>query len=274
MTSATLGDFREISFLQEPGADGLGNVIRKCEGPQGTWILKQYRRRWPRLQEFTEAIVARWVLGLTGGSARARHAAEKRSLELWSAEGFDVLRRIDAPIPAEIRDPAIWLEYCPGRTLAEILIDEGVPWSEKTALLGRLGGELRRRHRRALELEEPMLIQKHGTLQHVLLFEQRMITIDLEGAYRPGFPMREALTRELSGYLRSLAKSAPGQVDEAFRCLIEAYGDRDRLREIADWGVHGKSHYRFFTRRQDRKRRAEHGKTEVLRRLLRLLGNS
>ncbi len=271
MTSATLGNFRETTILQEPSADGLGNIIRKCEGPQGTWILKQYRRRWSRLQELTEAIVARWVLGVTGGSARARYEAEKRSLELWSSEGFDVLRRIDAPIPDEITDPALWLEYCPGRTLTKVLIDESVPWGDKCALLERLGGELCRRHRRARELDEPVLVQKHGTTNHVFLFEDRMITIDLEGAYRPGFSLREALTRELSGYLRALAQRVPDRVDDAFRCLIANYEDRDRLREIARWGVHGKSHYRFFTRRRDRKRRAVHGKTEVLRRLLTLL---
>lgn len=271
MTSAMLGEFHEITILQEPGSDGLGNIIRKYEGPQGTWILKQYRRRWSRWQEFTESIVARWVLGVTGGSSRSRYEAEKRSLEVWSAEGFDVLRRIDAPLPDEIIGSALWLEYCPGRTLTKILIDESVPWSEKCALLERLGGELCRRHGRARALDEPLLVQKHGTTNHVLLFEDRMITIDLEGAYRPGFPLREALTREFSGYLRALAQRLPDRVDDAFRCLIASYEDRDRLRELAEWGVHGKSHYRYFTRRQDRKRRAVHSKTDVLRRLLTLL---
>ncbi len=265
-------DPQDLILLQGPGPDGLGNLIyRRGEG-ESARVLKLYRRRWPRWQEWTEAAVSRLFLGTTARTARARYETERRCLDLWAREGFDVFRRFDDPLPLGSDPPGLWLEYCPGKLLLDLLRDAAAPWGEKLGLIGRMGEAMGRRHERAEALGEPLLVQKHGTTEHILLYRGRMITVDLEGSFRSGFPILEALAQELSGYLRSVAKNSGGLDHEALERFAAGYPSKDLLRRIAAWAVHGRGLHRRITRFQDRRRRSEHGKTEVLARVLEIIG--
>jgi hypothetical protein len=209
-----------------------------------------------------------------GASVRIRFETERSNLALWTQQGFDVLRHFGYPLPEGIDPPGLWLEHCPGRLLSEVLSDNEVPWSEKKHLLTRLGAELGRRHLRVMELSEPSLVQIRATIGHILLYGERMITFDLEGCFLPDFPLHEALAHELSGYLRSIAKNTGERFDDALHSFAEGHPSRDLLRKTAEWGVHGKGLYRRIKRYKDRKKRPVHAKTEVLHRLLTVLGSS
>ena len=259
-----------LKLLQGPGPDGRGNWIYLREDGAGSRVLKLYRRRSSRVQERSEALFS-WVAGTTARTASARYRTERDGLDLWAREGFDVFRRCDEPLPAGAAPPGIWLEYCPGTLLLDVLRDPETQFEEKLALLTRLGRVLGERHARAVEACEPRLAQKHGTTEHILLWRDRMITVDLEGSFRPGFPVLEALVQELAGYLRSVAKHTAPRHDEAFTALVRGYPSPELLRKIAHWAVEGRSLYRRLARRQDRQKRSEHSKTEVMERILRLV---
>jgi hypothetical protein len=115
------------------------------------------------------------------------------------------------------------------------------------------------------------LIQKHGSIVHTLLYQGRMITIDLEGSFQPGFDLIEALGQELAGYLRSIAKRSEGRVDEAFQAFIDGYPSRELLKKVTYWSAYGKSLRRTLTRWSDQRKRSQNSKTEVMARLHNLL---
>jgi len=261
-----------IRTFQPAGSDGLGNVLLEVEEGQAHYLLKLYRRHFSRWQEIIEPVGARLLLGTTGRDAQSRYANEQRCLALWAREGFDVPQIFpDKPLPKGVEPPALWMTFYPGELLSAAIADPARAWKEKRSLLRQLGDAMGRRHRRALETQQPLLCQKHGSIIHILLCEGRLLSFDLEGSFRPGFPVIEALTQELSGVLRSIAKRTGDRTDDAFRAFVEGYPDRGLLREIAHWGVHGKTLRRRLTRWQDRRRRKHQGKTAVLAQLLELL---
>jgi len=271
MIDAPTAPAPNITLFMGAGSDGLGNLMYKVREGDTEYLLKLYRLRWQRWQEFTEPLAARFIVGTSGRDIRSRHTTERTCLTLWASEGFDVPRIFDKPLPEGFDPPALWMEYCPGRLLADLLSDEAVPWEEKAAHLKRLGQELGRRHQRAIERSEPLLIQKHGSIVHTLLYQDRMITIDLEGSFKPGFDLIEALGQELAGYLRSIAKRSEGCVDEAFQALIDGYPSQELLKQVTYWGAYGKSLRRTVTRWSDQRKRNQHSKTEVMARLHNLL---
>lgn len=258
-------DLPGARVLRESGRGGKGNLLLRV-GEDA--VLKLYRRRRSALREEAGEWAARVFHRKRGVSVGARHEMERRALETWSRHGFDVLRTLDRPLPEGIPGPGLWFEYCPGRLLFDLFQNPTVSWDEKRRLLIRLGGEFDRRHGLALSTGERLLVHEKGTVKHVFVQGDRLVTFDFEGGFGPRFPLIEALAEELSGYLRSLAQGLGDRFDDGMKALIEGYASVDRLREIAQWGVSGWSLYRWLKRVQDPWRRSVHGKTEVLRRLL------
>ena len=253
--------------LSSSGRGGRGNSILKFGEGDEAAILKVYRRRRSALREEAGEIAARIFHRKRGVSVNVRHRNELEILQLWSEEGFDVPRRLDRDLPEGLAPPATWLEFIPGRLLSGILGDGGVPWDEKCSLLGRLGSEHDRRHGLALEKKQPLLIQEKGSVKHIFICKDRMITFDFEQAFGPRFPLIEALAEELAGYLRSISQLTGDRFEDALEALLAGYSDHERLRRITDWGVSGGSLYRWAKRWQDSWRRPEHGKVAVLKQL-------
>lgn len=260
-----------MTVLQGQGADGKGNLLLKVDKGDETFILKLYRRRWPLWKEHIEPVTAKIFQKKMGTNVRIRFQTERENLAMWTREGFDVPQNFDYPIPEGIDPPALWLEYCPGRLLSEVLRDNRLPWNEKEQVLTRFGAELGRRHLRFMEISEPSLVQIHATVGHILLYKNRMITFDLEQRFLPALPPLEALAHELSGYLRSIAKNTGVRFNDAMHCLIKGYPSIDLLRKTAEHGAYGRGLYRRIKRFKDRRKRPVNGKTEVLLRLLALL---
>lgn len=210
-----------------------------------------------------------------GISARARYETERLTLEIWRREGFDVPALLDLPAPEPTPEgPYVWLEYLPGVPLSDFIEDPEAPFADKVRYVERLGQELARRQGRALEISEPLLIQEHASVKHVIVDGERMVHFDLEGGYCPGFDITEAATQELSGILRSLARKGECHLDDYLRALVAGYGDRSLLTSLVDHGLECRSLYRHFKRKHDMKRRQTFSKTEMLETIRSLLSAS
>ncbi len=262
-----------MELVMGQDAEGRGNIMYKVVEDEATYLLKLYRSRWHPLQERLEQRFAHYVHRRSPGSAAGRFQSERDNLAIWTAAGFDVCRVFDRALPEGIEPPGLWLEYCPGPTLSEFFADATVDPAEKKRELLRLVHSLSRRHAKAFATGERRLLQKHGTCNHVLLFDGRQVTIDLEGAFLPNYRMLEALARETSGYLRSFRRGFGEQIDTAIDLFAAEYQEQDLLKQIVDWGLHGGSLYRRLTRMQDRSKRGAEGKTALLSRLGDRLGS-
>jgi hypothetical protein len=247
---------------------GRGNLLIRVPTEQGDRVLKLYRRRRSVFNQALSSFSNALIEGKRSPGPRSRCETERQCLDLWARYGFDVFRRIDEPLPDGVELPGLWIEYCSGRTLKSLLLDAKLEWPVKRAAIRRLAGMLGRRHRKALDLDEILLVQEHSGAKHVFLSGDRMITFDLEGAFQPGFPLREALTQDLAGYLRSILRCASDRVEDALEAFVEGYRDPELLRELAHWGVHGRNLFRVLKRVLDRRRRPSFAKTDVLQMLL------
>ncbi|MBZ0253378.1 MAG: hypothetical protein K8I02_08570, partial [Candidatus Methylomirabilis sp.] len=192
--------------MQEGDPHRGGNVLVLVGDEGEAQVLKIYRRRGTRAQEWSRALSHLFIEGKRGAGARARRDTERLCLTLWAAHGFDVFTVFDLPPPSWIAHPTLWIEYCPGRSLLWAMLDASVPWEQKLGWLRRLASDMARRHALALRLGEPLLVQEHGTVNHVPVSGERLIPFDFEVAYRAGYPVLRAVSTELGGYLRSVQK--------------------------------------------------------------------
>lgn len=202
----------------------------------GPRVLKVYRSRRAPTREFLGRFSHRVFEGKRDPSPEGRWETERFSLALWTQHGFRVPAILDRPPPAWIGDaPYLWLERVEGPRLYDLLRDESQREAEKEALVRRLAVEDRRRHRLALELNEPLLLHEHPTTKHKLvLADGSLCTFDLEGGYLPNYSVLLAVGYEVAGILRSIWRSPTGPCfDEPLtRLYIDAYDDVELLRSV------------------------------------------
>lgn len=262
-----------VRLLGAPGSNDphRGNLVFRCSGEGGDAILKVYRRRgrlWSeRLADFSQ----RWIEGKRGARAEQRCATERASFSAWRRHGFDVPRILDRKPPAWIGDGScLWMEFIEGESLRDVLQGSGREREEQEALVARLSADSARRHRCALDTGETLLVQEHPAAQHVLVAGPRLVTFDLESAYRPGFPVETALAYEISSTLRSLRSCGPGG-DAYFDVFVQAYGEPGVLRECCRLFLGASIGWRIY-RAHETSRRGERSKTDAMRRLADRLG--
>jgi len=253
-----------------PGAGRLdGNRIWRVSVGGGTVLQKLYAERGGWLTVQLRALGG----GLRGGKsstrAAARRATEARLLRLWREAGLAVPADLSAVHPDLANARTLVLEDVPGPLLSEALADPALAEARRDELLRRFARACRERHDLALARGEAGLIQEHGTVQHVIVSGQRLVTFDLENAFLRRRDLRPLLAKELASVLRSLARLGD---ETRFRLdlatFVAAYGDTCRLREAARhylqpasllwrvvWAV---------DRRRDERRDRKHGKYRVL----------
>ncbi|MCU0783874.1 MAG: hypothetical protein MUF81_07460 [Verrucomicrobia bacterium] len=258
--------------LQAGGRGGTGNFLYLFRNETPPVVLKVYRYRRSRLREFLKNFSERALEGKRGATAAIRCATEKLSLDLWAREGFDVIQRIERPLPAGVTSPALWLTYYEATNLGEVLADPGHGLEAKLRLCEALGASLSRRHTRAVELQEPLLIHEHGNVKHFLVTENRLIAFDLEHGFKPGFPLVEAITRELAGVAQSLARADLTAADRFLSAFVAGYTNKNLLKQAIQQSSCGGGLAGKIRRWRERRRDSKHGKTRVMERLGKLLG--
>lgn len=246
-----------------------GNLLRVYEDEGQLRVLKIYRRRRSIRRELFAGLSHALFERKRGVRPHQRRETEREGLTLWASEGFDVPAIFDAAPPVSAAgQPVLWLEFLRGRRLFELVRDTRVSETEKERLVARLARSQALRHRRALELNQPLLVHEHPTAKHVLVVGSRLVTIDLEGAYAPSYPVLYAVARELAGFLRSLWRER-GQacfLDPLSRAFVRGYAD-SRLLEDACGSYFGGGLISRWHVASDRRRRGACSKSEVMAQL-------
>lgn len=250
-------DGNRIWRVSVPG----GTVLQKLYGERGSWLAAAKRELGSRLRG-----------GKTSTRAAARRATEARLLRLWREAGLEVPADLSAVHPELANARTLVLEDVPGVLLSEALVDPALPPGQRDELLRRFARACRARHDLALARGEAGLIQEHGTVQHVIVSGERLVSFDLENAFLPRRDLRPLLAKEIASILRSLARLG----DEArFRrdlaVVVSAYGDLDRLRDAARFYLQPSSlRWRIvwaLDRLHEEREGKAHGKYRVLRAL-------
>ncbi|MCW5551565.1 MAG: hypothetical protein KIS67_05285 [Verrucomicrobiae bacterium] len=254
-------------ILQAGGRGGTGNVLYYFPREQPPLVLKVYRPRRSRVREGLKHFSERVLEGKRGATAAIRCATEKLNLVLWEREGFEVIPHFARPLPAGIAMPALWLGYCEAPLLSEALTDARRPMEAKLALVEALGGSLSRRHRRAMELKEPLLVHEHGQIKHFFVVGDRLVAFDLEHGFKPGYPVIKAVARELAGIATSLARANQGAPDAFLRAFVAGYLNKSLLRQAAQEAIHGAGLLGWIRRWQPRGDSSPLGKTRIMERL-------
>ena len=249
-----------------------GNRIWRVATPDGTVLQKLYAERGGWLRAWGRELTTRLMGAKTSTRAAGRRATEARLLALWRAAGLDVPANLSDRHPDLANERTLVLEDVSGPLLSQALADPALAGPPREALLARFAAACRARHDQALSRGEAGLIQEHGSVQHVIVSGSRLVSFDLENAYRPRRDLRPLLAKELASVLRSLARLGS---EERFRAdlaaFVSGYGDVARLREAAGHYLQPSSLlWRLVwavDRRRDERRDRAHGKYRVLRAL-------
>ena len=228
------GDRRPAALAREAGRL-RGNRIWRVETPSGPALQKFYSEKAGPLRTAWRGLLSGVLRGATSSAAAVRWRTERELLALWAGAGLDVPRDLTASCPALAGDRVLVMEFVEGKVLGRMLHGGDLAGPARAALLARFAAAWGRRHRLAVDRNDPRLVQVHGTLMHVLVAGDRLVTIDLEQAYLAGQPVPPLLAREVLSYLRSLAKAGDG---ETFRrdlaVLVAAYPERAILRGVVE----------------------------------------
>jgi hypothetical protein len=226
-------------ILCADGRGGTGNITLVFRGEDPPRVLKIYRIRRSRFREALGGFAHRFIEGKCGVSPAVRCETERLAIALWAREGFAVVPRLDLPPPAEVRAPCNWLAFVAAPTLQDVLADPAIPAAAKAEQVRRLAAECARRHRRALELNEPLLLHERGHVGHVFAEGDRLVFFDLENGFRAGYPPLRAIARELAGTARSILRADPAHAELLLAAFAAGYPDRDLLERAVREGQRG-----------------------------------
>ncbi|MCG3133953.1 MAG: hypothetical protein HMLKMBBP_01222 [Planctomycetes bacterium] len=220
-------------------ADRLaGNRSWRVETPSGPVLQKLYVERAGPVRTFLRELLLSAAGSKTSARAAARCATERRLLAAWRAAGADVPRDLtDAPEGRALAGPRIAVfEFIDGATsLWDLVVDRAVPAEARRAALARFAAAWGARHAAALRANDPSLVQEHGSIRHVLLTPDRVVTIDLEQAFRGTGDVLPLVAKEIAGYLRSLRKRVGEERFPAdLATMVAAYPDPALLVRAAD----------------------------------------
>jgi hypothetical protein len=221
----------EATCLDRSLRGGGRHGVFLLKSSESCWVVKIYHHKRDPYQRFFSGL-ENYFAGRSSPGPRARFNTEKKTLEIWQKNGFEVFRRLTQPPPVAINFPHLVFEYVPGRTLKEYFLDSAIGKIDKINTFKRFLPEWSRRHALALETENHYLIQERATLQHVFMSSEddRLIFYDFEIAYTPRHKMPAIIAREIAGYVRSLFSAVPrDDFNEYLDILIRDYPNRDFL---------------------------------------------
>jgi len=224
-----------------------GNRVWRVDTSRGTVLQKLYAERGGWLRACGREFFSSLRGAKTGTRAAARRATEARLLALWRQHGCDAPVDLSAEHPDLAGPHTLVMQFVPGPLLSDRLRDTALPPAARAALLSAFGAAWGRRHRLALQLREPALLQEHGTLQHVIVAggpaTPRFVTFDHENAFARAGDMEAHVAKEVASVLPSLYRSQPrpdgkrletGVKDAQFRedvkAVLAGYGEAELLR--------------------------------------------
>jgi hypothetical protein len=207
------------------------------KSPQNQWVVKIYHHKRGPLQRFFSGL-ENYFAGRSPLDPRARFSTEKKTLDIWQENGFEVFRRLSRAPSVTIDFPHLAFEFVCGRTLKEYFLDSAIGKADKLNTFERFLPEWSRRHAVALKTRNHYLIQERATLQHVFMSAEdgRLIYYDFEIVYTPRHSLPAIIAREIAGYIRSLFSVVPrDDFNDYLNILIRDYPHRDFLHYPYDY---------------------------------------
>jgi hypothetical protein len=198
---------------------------------QNQWVVKIYHHKRGPLQRFFSGL-ENYFAGRSPLDPRSRFSTEKKTLDIWQENGFEVFRRLNQPPPVSIDFPHLVFEFVSGRTLKEYFLDPAIGKADKLNTFKRFLPEWSRRHAVALETRNHYLVQKRATLQHVFMSAEgeRLIFYDFEIVYTPRHHLPAIID------IRSLFSVVPrGDFNDYLDILHREYLHRDFLHYPYDY---------------------------------------
>ena len=223
----------DAEVLQGESLRGGGNRVYRFTVDGESRILKVYLLRRDRWRTPFRAFGS-WLEGKRGVTAQARHETERETLGCWREHGFDVPKVYDDPLPQDVDTPALWMEDCSGPVVQDLLFDPEPGAQAVLDIVSRFAASLAERQRVAKRERELLLVHEHASFGHVLVHGDRLVSFDLEGGYRGGFSIDQALELEIAGLARSVVRSRAANQADVFDAFVAGYGDLEQLAGIVD----------------------------------------
>ena len=204
------------------GADGQGIFV--VTTAEQRFVLKVFGPKCGPLRQQLNRL-DHLISGRSAPDPVSRYRTEKRALEIWRQNGFDVFCRLDHTDQIDIPFPYLALEHVSGPTLKNYFRDSDVHSETKKRVLKRFIPAWGRRHLLASRQANRFLIQEHASFKHVLHGDDgRLITFDFEEIFTERCPLAFLIGREIAGYLRSLFRVAtPADFDAYLDIIVRHY---------------------------------------------------
>lgn len=223
-------------LLEGPSPRGGGNLLYVVGEGERARVLKLYRRRraaWRApFRDF-----GHWLEGKRGVGPKRRYATERELLTLWREAGFDVPQVYDDPLPEGVEPPGLWLEYCPGPTLYACVAGGDMPAEGVRDATTRFAVDLCARQAHALAARDVRFVHEHPSINHVLVHGGRLVSFDLEGAWRTGRDVEAAVAEELAGNVRTLCRADPDAREANVDAFVAGYTDTAQLHRLIERGL-------------------------------------
>lgn len=212
---------------------GLNELFRFSIGGQD-YVLKVYRPK-----PLTEKSVKYWALGLLGAKSPveyqpcdARCEFERLCYLLWREDGYRVPTVYQCSAELGPGTVALCLEYVEGESLDTFLCSPDHSPERKLEVLSGIFAENARRHSRAIEEREPLLVHYDGNLRNVILAPEGPVHVDFEMG-RPGEDVVRSIGREVKKLCIQAANAlGPQQLPALCSCLASWYGESVILERI------------------------------------------
>jgi hypothetical protein len=212
--------------------DGTQRVLRS-RGPSPV-VIKFFGLKRNRFRTVLRQFGSLFIVGKSSIRAAARREMERSVLILWRKEGFDVPELLDSRLPEENANLCLAMENLRGPSLIAALCGNRMSLEDKCDFVARFADVCGKRHARALQLKEPRLFLEHPTFEHVLFDGDRMVHIDFEIVFTRTTGLEGLIGREITGFLRSLAKTTDEEFLPLLEAFVSAYPDRARLEAVRD----------------------------------------
>lgn len=236
-TAIDLGNAEVLNVSQR--GDGRQQILKvPCD--DGIIILKCYGLKRTRLRALIRQFGSFFLIRKSSVTVSGRRATEVAVMSLWKQEGFDVPSLFDLPDLPRNFPPCIAMEWIPGPTLVQVLRDEDHPLSVKKEIIARYARIWAKRHARALECNEPRLLQENPTLSHVFYADGRLVHFDFEIVFTWKKDLERLVRREIVGVAHALAKAGGEDFEPLLDTLLDNYPDLSHFRKtVAELNRYG-----------------------------------
>ena len=223
-----------LDAVEKTALAGEGNYLWKVPLRGGFAVVKVYFGSRSPLLYWKKTFGNVVLTGRSSHMPRARFRTEMESIRRWEGAGFRCFpRHEEVEVEGLPRDGYMVFAYVPGRHFREYFRDETVPLEERMATWRRWIPEWHRRHRTAVDTNDPYLVHENGDVKHVMLWEGGFVYFDFEMVYT-GRDVRMLVGREILAYMRSVGRFFGEELyDRMLDELVATYPDKALL--LASW---------------------------------------